>query len=131
MAITESISSVWSDNVGPQGKLTKFGGSGGLGVQLMEVAVTASTTYSTGGITVDLSDDGRFSKVLAAVVVDGQGFVAVYVPATGDAAATGKLKLYGEEQVSGATTPGPILNELAASSAAIQGKTFKILVFGR
>ena len=128
MAITSTTNSTWEKVFGKQKKLNQVLATGKAGIFEVSVAITASTTYSTNGVVVDLSDGGRFDNIVTALVVDSQGFVAAYIPDATRTATGGKLKLWGEEQVSGATTPGPVLNELANSSSAIQNLTFKFLV---
>lgn len=74
---------------------------GGLGREvelIVNVAITASTTYLAGGLTLDFSGTGlQLRQVYLCDVIQGHGgFVTEYVPAANNAAATGKLKFYGK-----------------------------------
>jgi len=92
----------------------------GAGLKIVPVTLTGSTTYSTGGVTVDLSQDGNlgaygFSTEVAMMLGGGScantnGYVLAYDPATSSAPATGKILMYE------AGADGAALDEVATNT---------------
>ena len=76
--------------------------------------------YATNGIVVDFSVVRKFSKVYSCDIVHSTlGRVCTYIPATANAAATGKIKIW--------DTDG---NELANESVLTQNKTLRVIIRG-
>lgn len=97
---------------------------------IVDVTFGGSENYATNGVTVDLSLGSRISTVIAAQIYDGnKGLLLQYVPAAGNAAATGKVKCYGEDHTAKGSAPRA-LAELANASTATQNMTFKVRVLG-
>lgn len=97
---------------------------------VVDVTFGGSENYATNGVTVDLSLGSRISTVIAAQIYDGnKGLLLQYVPATGNAAATGKVKCYGEDHTAKGSAARAFA-ELANASTATQGMTFKVRVLG-
>jgi len=97
------------------------------------VTFGACDTYSSCGVTVDLSMGGRFSTILeASVISNDAGLLLEYVPAAAGAAATGKVKAYGyiNDDTAGVNTTPEALNELAASSAIVNSLAIRLRVTG-
>lgn len=97
-----------------------------------DVVVTfgASDTYTTGGVTVDLSLNGRITTILDVTPISNDKGVHVqYVPATASAAATGKVKLWGIDPAAGGGAVGAF-SELASSSAVVNSMVLKLRVRG-
>jgi len=87
---------------------------------VVDITFTANDTYDTGGVTIDFSGIDNFSKVyLCKVLHNSVGLVCSFIPATGNAAASGKLKFWG--------TDG---NELADNNSAITSKTLRLFIRG-
>lgn len=63
---------------------------------IVDITWGASDNYATGGNTVDFSTVRGFKKVYAVEFLHiSKGLIPTFVPATADAAATGKVKLFG------------------------------------
>lgn len=88
---------------------------------VVNVAFGASEDYATNGITLDFSKiGGRFTQVYSCEVVHKDlGLNMSYVPATGNAAATGKLKIWG--------TDG---NELSNGNTGTRNKNLVCIIRG-
>lgn len=107
---------------------------GGVGREMeviVNVAITSTTTYVTGGITLDFSGTGlNLRQVYLCEVLQGHGgFLTEFIPATGDAAATGKLKVYGTDPAAGGGSIAALV-EIASASALIQGLTLRCRIRG-
>jgi hypothetical protein len=97
---------------------------------VVDVTYGASDTYTTNGNTVDLSLGGRIKTVIGAQILHSNaGLLLQYVPAAAGAAATGKIKAYGQEPTS-ATATVVALAELDSSDTAVNSLTIRIRVFG-
>jgi len=65
---------------------------------VVDVTFGAGDNYVTGGVTVDFSVIRKFTKVYAVDVLHvTKGLICSFVPATNDAAATGKIKMFGTD----------------------------------
>jgi hypothetical protein len=97
---------------------------------VVDVTYGASDTYATNGNTVDLSLGGRIKTVIGAEILhSNKGLLLQYAPATAGAAATGKIKAYGQKPTSSTATV-IALEELDASDTAVNSLTIRIRVFG-
>ena len=131
MAITITVDPTFKKLNDNPSYTIKPGGIGREREVVVNVAITASTTYSTGGITANFASTGlNFSKVYLCNIVQGHGgFLCEFVPAANNAAATGKIKFYGiNEAAAGGTITA--LDELAAADATIQGITLRCVIRG-
>jgi len=125
MTLTISTSEWEQAGVTPQNKSIQSALNSKLSIYAVKVTFGSADNYSTNGVSADLKDPGRISTLVAVVpTYTDTGFVVQYDKANQ------KIKLYGEEQVSGETTPGAALNELANGSTLTQSKVFEFLVFG-
>lgn len=97
---------------------------------VVDVVFGASENYITDGVTVDLSLGSRISTVIGVQILDGnKGLLLQYVPSATNAAATGKIKCYGESSTAkGSSTAA--LAELANASTLINSMTCTIRVLG-
>jgi hypothetical protein len=130
MAITVTLDPTFLHLNGDTSLSTKVGGVGRERTAIVNVAITATTTYATGGITVDFSKVRGFKQVYVCEILQGHGgFHPEFIPAASNAAATGKIKFYGinEAAVGGTITA---LDELAAADATIQGITLRCRIIG-
>ena len=97
---------------------------------IVDVTYGASDNYATNGNTVDLSLGGRISTVIGAEILHcDKGLLLQYVPATAGAAATGKIKAYGQEPTSSTATV-VALGELDNADTAVNSMTIRIRVIG-
>lgn len=63
---------------------------------IVDVTFGGSDNYATNGVTVDFSVIRKFTQVYAVEVLHTtKGVIASYVPASGNDAATGKIKMFG------------------------------------
>lgn len=132
MANTVAVNSDWENLTGKtlsiQSELTSK-----LKTTVVDVTVGAADTYSTNGITVDLSLGGRISTIIeASIISNDKGLLLEYVPAALGAAATGKVKAFGyiNDDSAGTNTTPEAFSELAASSAIVNSLAIKIRVVG-
>lgn len=89
---------------------------------VIDIAITTPDTYATGGITFSTTDVG-IDTLLGGTVTVNAGLVGEVL------ASTKKLKIYGQEPTS--ASAGVIaLSEIANASTLIQGKTFRLFVWG-
>ena len=97
---------------------------------VVDITYAGNEAYATNGNVVDLSLGGRIGTVIGAQIFDGnKGLVLQYVPATGGAAATGKIKCYGEDHTAKGSAARSFA-ELANASTAVNSMTCKIRVLG-
>jgi len=97
---------------------------------IVDVTYGASDNYATNGNTVDLSLGGRISTVIGAEILHSdKGLLLQYVPAAAGAAATGKIKAYGQEPTS-ATSTVIALGELDNADTAVNSMTIRIRIIG-
>ena len=90
---------------------------------IVDVVYSSNQDYDIGGNTIDLSLGGVFSKIIAVEVLESTiGVLAQYVHGSGDAAATGKLKLYESGTASAAFDE--------ADDADTYNATFRLRVIG-
>ena len=131
MAITITENTTFKHLNGDRSYVVKPGGIGREKEVIVNIAITASTVYATGGITVDFSKVGATMKqVYLCDVKQGHGgFLCEFVPAAGNDSATGKLKFYG---IDPAAAGGAVdaLTEIADTSALIQGLTLTCIIRG-
>jgi len=131
MAITITENTTFKHLNADRSYVVKPGGIGREKEVIVDVAITATTTYSTGGITVDFSGVGATMKqVYVCEIIQGHGgFLCEFVPAAGNDSATGKIKFYGIDEAAGG---GSItaLDEIADTSALIQGLTLTCRIRG-
>lgn len=93
-----------------------------LKVAIVDVTFTTES-YTTGGETIDLTLDGRLDTIIACEVLEvSTGNVGQYIPAAGNDAATGKLKLY-----ESGTASAPLDEVDSAESITL---TCKLRIFG-
>ena len=65
---------------------------------VVDITYAAGDNYATNGNVVDLSLGSRIGTVIGAQIFDGnKGLLLQYVPSATNAAATGKIKCYGED----------------------------------
>lgn len=94
------------------------------------VTYSADQNYTTDGNTVDLSLEGRISTIISVIPQSNdKGVILEYVPAAGNAAATGKIRCRGidTDAVGGSVAGFP---ELADTSTAVNSMVAKFLVTG-
>ena len=97
---------------------------------IVDITYGASDNYATNGNTVDLSMGGRIGTVIACEVLhSNKGLLLQYAPATGGAAATGKLKAYGHTPTSSTTTV-IALEELDDADTAVNSMTVRCRIIG-
>jgi len=129
MANTIAVDSNWENLTGKtlsiQSELTSK-----LKTAVIDITAGCSDTYATNGVTVDLSLGGRISTVIEVSIISNDGGLLLqYVPAAGNAAATGKIKAYGTDP---GATGGAVaaFSELPNSSADWNGIGIKVRVVG-
>ena len=132
MANTVAVNSDWEKLTGKtlsvQSELTSK-----LKTTVVDVTLAGSDTYSTNGVTVDLSLGGRISTIIeASIISNDKGLLLEYVPAALGAAATGKIKAFGyiNYDSAGTNTTPEALSELANASAIVNSLAIKIRVVG-
>ena len=132
MANTVAVNSDWENLTGKtltvQSELTSK-----LKTTVVDVTFGACDTYTSCGVTVDLSLGGRIGTVIeASIISNDKGLLLEYVPATGGAAATGKIKAYGyiNDDAAGVNTTPEAFNELDNASAIVNSLAIKIRVVG-
>ena len=97
---------------------------------IVDVTYGGSDNYATNGNTVDLSLGGRISTVIGAEILHcDKGLLLQYAPASGGAAATGKIKAYGHTPTSSTATV-VALEELDDADTAVNSMTIRIRVIG-
>ena len=97
---------------------------------IVDVTYGSSDTYATNGNTVDLSLGGRIKTVIGAEILhSNKGLLLQYVPATAGAAATGKVKAFGQS-AQGSSSDTVAFEELEASDALVNSLTIRIRIFG-
>lgn len=97
---------------------------------IVDVTYGGSDNYSTGGNVVDLSLGSRISTVIGAQILHcDKGLLLQYVPAAAGAAATGKIKCFGQKPTD-ATTTVIALEELDSADTAVNSMTIRIRVIG-
>ena len=97
---------------------------------IVDVTYGGSDTYATNGNTVDLSLGGRIKRVIGAEILhSNKGLLLQYVPAAAGAAATGKIKAYGQS-AQGSSSDTVAFEELEASDALVNSLTIRIRVIG-
>lgn len=97
---------------------------------VVEITYGAADNYVTGGNTVDFSVVGKFIKVYACDIIHrSKGVLASFVPAASDAAATGKIKLFGVDPgaVGGAIVDLP---ELPNASTVTNNLVLRAIIRG-
>jgi hypothetical protein len=98
---------------------------------VVDVTFGACDTYTSCGVTVDLSLGGRVSTVIeASIISNDKGLLLEYV--AGTTAANGKIKAYGEikDDPAGVATDAAALTELSNASAIVNSMGIKIRVVG-
>ena len=97
---------------------------------VVDITYAAGDNYTVGGNVVDLSLGSRISTVIGTQIFDGnKGLLLQYIPAVSNAAATGKIKCYGENHAAKGSAPRALL-ELEAANTATNSMTCKIRVLG-
>ena len=97
---------------------------------VIDITYAANETYATNGNVVDLSLGSRIGTVIGAQIFDGnKGLLLQYVPSATNAAATGKIKCYGEDHTAKGSAARAFA-QLANASTAVNGMTCKIRVLG-
>lgn len=97
---------------------------------VVDVVFGSSENYTTNGVIVDLSLGSRIGTVIGVQIFDGnKGLLLQYVPSATNAAATGKIKCYGESSTAKGVSTA-ILAELANTSTLINSMTCTIRVLG-
>ena len=85
---------------------------------VVDITYAAGDNYATNGNVVDLSLGSRIGTVIGAQIFDGnKGLLLQYVPSATNAAATGKIKCYGEDHTAKGSTARAFA-ELANASTA-------------
>jgi hypothetical protein len=132
MANTVAVNSDWENLAGKtlsvQSELTSK-----LKTTVVDVTFAGSDTYSTNGVTIDLSLGGRIKTIIeASIISNDKGLLLEYVPAALGAAATGKVKAFGyiNDDSAGSNTTPEALTELAASSTIVNSLAIKIRIVG-
>jgi hypothetical protein len=131
MANTVAVNSDWQNLTGKtlsiQSELTSK-----LKTTVVDVTFAAGDTYSSCGVTIDLSLGGRISTIIeASIISNTKGLLLEYVPAALGAAATGKVKCFGYINDSAGVNVTPeAFSELAASSAIVNSLAIKVRVVG-
>ena len=132
MANTVAVNSDWQNLTGKtlsiQSELTSK-----LKSTVVDVTFAAADTYSTNGVTIDLSLGGRISTIIeASIISNTKGLLLEYVPAALGAAATGKVKAFGyiNDDAGGVNVTPEAFSELANASAIVNSLAIKIRVVG-
>ena len=98
------------------------------------VAFDCCAPYMCGGLTVDLSADGRISTIITAIPVGGvpDGLVAKYEPdcCPVDCATSGTLKAFQSACTGACAVPAAPLVQLTACDTDLQCQTIKFQVTG-
>jgi len=97
---------------------------------VVDVTFGGSDNYTTNGVTVDFSVIRKFTRVYAVDILHvTKGIICSFVPATADAAATGKIKMFG---VDPAASGGAITNlpELPNASTATNSLVIRCRIRG-
>tara|TARA_B110000467_G_scaffold8048_1_gene7146 strand:+ start:78 stop:473 length:396 start_codon:yes stop_codon:yes gene_type:complete len=98
---------------------------------VVDITYAAGDTYAVGGNVVDVSLGSRIKTVIGAEILDGnKGLLLQYIPSATNAAATGKIKCYGQQAAAQGGAVAKVFDELAAASALVNGMTCKIRVLG-
>lgn len=120
MAITIALDATFTHLMGDRSLKTKQNSTSREREAVVTITVGAGDTYTTNGVTLDFTQIRLFSQVyLVNVCHNGYVLPVQYIPAAGNAAATGKMKFFDS---SGA--------ELGNGSAAIQNKVIKCIIRG-
>jgi len=132
MANTVAVNSDWQNLTGKtlsiQSELTSK-----LKTTVVDVTFAGSDTYSTNGVTIDLSLGGRISTIIeASIISNDKGLLLEYVPAALGAAATGKVKCFGyiNDDSAGVNVTPEAFSELAAASAIVNSLAIKVRIVG-
>ena len=97
---------------------------------VVDITYAANEAYATNGNVVDLSLGSRIGTVIGAQIFDGnKGLLLQYVPSATNAAATGKIKCYGEDHTAKGSAARAFA-QLANASTAVNSMTCKIRVLG-
>jgi hypothetical protein len=97
---------------------------------VVDITYAAGDNYATNGNVVDLSLGSRIGTVIGAQIFDGnKGLLLQYVPSATNAAATGKIKCYGEDHTAKGSAARAFA-ELANASTIVNSMTCKIRVLG-
>tara|TARA_R100000406_G_scaffold71336_5_gene51612 strand:- start:1516 stop:1908 length:393 start_codon:yes stop_codon:yes gene_type:complete len=97
---------------------------------IVDITFGASDNYASDGNTVDLSMGGRIDTVIGCEILHcDKGLLLQYAPATGGAAASGKLKAYGHTPTSSTTTV-IALEELDDGDTAVNSMSVRCRVIG-
>ena len=97
---------------------------------IVDVTYGGSDNYATNGNVVDLSLGSRISTVIGAQILHcSAGLLLQYVPAAAGAAATGKIKCFGQKPTD-ATTTVIALEELDNADTAVNSMTIRIRIIG-
>ena len=75
---------------------------------VVDVTFGDSEDYSTGGVTANFALRGFTTVYAVDILRVSSGFLVYYEPATGNAAASGKLKFYGYDGSSSGTAPAAL-----------------------
>jgi len=98
---------------------------------VVDITYAAGDNYVAGGNVVDVSLGSRISTVIGAEILDGnKGLLLQYIPSATNAAATGKIKCYGQQKTAQAGAVAKALDELSVGSTAVNAMTCKIRVLG-
>ena len=120
MAITAVLNTTFSHLVDDRTLLVKQNSASREREAVVDITCGAGDNYATNGITVDFSVIRGFSQVYSCEIIQSTiGRVCSYVPATANAAATGKIKIW--------HTDG---NELSNGNALTNSKTFRVIIRG-
>ena len=97
---------------------------------IVDVTYGGSDNYATNGNVVDLSLGSRISTVIGAQILHcNKGLLLQYAPAAAGAAATGKIKCFGQKPTD-ATTTVIALEELDNADTAVNSMTIRIRIIG-
>ena len=97
---------------------------------IVDVTYGGSDNYATNGNVVDLSLGSRISTVIGAQILHcNKGLLLQYAPAAAGAAATGKIKCFGQTPTS-ATATVVALEELDNADTAVNSMTIRIRIIG-
>jgi hypothetical protein len=95
---------------------------------IVDVTYGGSDNYATNGNVVDLSLGSRISTVIGEQILHcNKGLLLQYVPAAAGAAATGKIKCFGQKPTD-ATTTVIALEELDNADTAVNSMTIRIRI---
>ena len=120
MAITAVINSTFTHLVDDRTLMVKQNVASREREAVVDITVGAGDNYVTGGITVDFSVVRGFSRVYSCEIIQSTtGRDCSFIPATGNAAATGKIKIW--------HTDG---TELSSENSLTNSKTFRVIIRG-